>query len=260
MAKGQAVDQRIVEMKFDNSDFESKVGKTLETLTKLREKTKMEDAGKGMENLANGVKQVDLSRLADGIEQLNQRFSAFGIMGQQVIRNLTDSLMGLGKQFVDAVTSAPKGGFQTYESFVSATKQLKNSAKDAAGLPVTLDAVNTALDTLNEYSDKTIYSFNDMTANIGKFTNAGVSLEDSVVAIQGISNVAASAGANAQNAASAMYNFGQALGTGVVKLIDWKSINNANMGTIEFKNTLIETAEKLGTLKKSWRQVYFSHL
>ena len=250
MAKGQAVDQRIVEMKFDNSDFESKVGKTLETLTKLREKTKMEDAGKGMENLANGVKQVDLSRLADGIEQLNQRFSAFGIMGQQVIRNLTDSLMGLGKQFVDAVTSAPKGGFQTYESFVSATKQLKNSAKDAAGLPVTLDAVNTALDTLNEYSDKTIYSFNDMTANIGKFTNAGVSLEDSVVAIQGISNVAASAGANAQNAASAMYNFGQALGTGVVKLIDWKSINNANMGTIEFKNTLIETAEKLGTLKK----------
>ena len=250
MAKGQAVDQRIVEMKFDNSDFESKVGKTLETLTKLREKTKMEDAGKGMENLAQGVKQVDLSRLADGIEQLNQRFSAFGIMGQQVIRNLTDSLMGLGKQFVDAVTSAPKGGFQTYESFVSATKQLKNSAKDAAGLPVTLDAVNKALDDLNSYSDKTIYSFNDMTANIGKFTNAGVNLEDSVTAIKGISNVAASAGANAQNAAAAMYNFGQALGTGVVKLVDWKSINNANMGTIEFKNQLIQTAEQLGTLTK----------
>lgn len=250
MAKGQAVDQRIVEMKFDNADFESKVGQTLETLTKLREKTKMEDAGEGMKNLAKGVKEVDLSRLADGIEQLNQRFSAFGIMGQQVVRNLTDSLMGLGKQFVDAVTSAPKGGFQTYESFASATKQLKNSAKDAAGLPVTLEKVNEALDSLNNYSDKTIYSFNDMTANIGKFTNAGVSLEDSVVAIQGISNVAASAGASAQNAASAMYNFGQALGTGVVKLIDWKSINNANMGTIEFKNTLIETAEKLGTLKK----------
>lgn len=250
MAKGQAADQRIVEMKFDNADFESKVGKTLETLTKLREQTKMEDAGEGMKNLAKGVKEVDLSRLADGIEQLNQRFSAFGIMGQQVVRNLTDSLMGLGKQFVDAVTSAPKGGFQTYESFVSATKQLKNSAKDAAGLPVTLEAVNKALDDLNSYSDQTIYSFNDMTANIGKFTNAGVNLEDSVTAIKGISNVAASAGANAQNAAAAMYNFGQALGTGVVKLVDWKSINNANMGTIEFKNQLIQTAEQLGTLTK----------
>ena len=248
MAKGQAVDQRIVEMKFDNSDFESKVGKTLETLTKLREKTKMEDAGKGMENLAKGVKEVDLSRLADGIEQLNQRFSAFGIMGQQVVRNLTDSLMGLGKQFVDAVTSAPKGGFQTYESFVSATKQLKNSAKDAEGLPVTLEAVNNALDDLNTYSDKTIYSFNDMTANIGKFTNAGVNLEDSVTAIKGISNVAASAGANAQNAAAAMYNFGQALGTGVVKLMDWRSINNANMASVDFKQNLIDTAKELGTL------------
>ena len=248
MAKGQAVDQRIVEMKFDNADFESKVGKTLETLTKLREQTKMEDAGEGMKNLAKGVKEVDLSRLADGIEQLNQRFSAFGIMGQQVVRNLTDSLMGLGKQFVDAVTSAPKGGFQTYESFVSATKQLKNSAKDAEGLPVTLEAVNNALDDLNTYSDKTIYSFNDMTANIGKFTNAGVNLEDSVTAIKGISNVAASAGANAQNAAAAMYNFGQALGTGVVKLMDWRSINNANMASVDFKQNLIDTAKELGTL------------
>lgn len=250
MGKNQSVDQRIVEMQFNNAEFESKVAQTLESLTKLREKSKMEDAGKGMENLAKGVKQVDLQSLAAGIESLNQKFSAFGIMGQQVLRNLTDAAMGLGKQLVDAVTSAPKGGMQTYESFISATKQLKNSAKDAEGLPVTLDAVNKALDSLNNYSDKTIYSFNDMTANIGKFTNAGVSLEDSVVAIQGISNVAASAGASAQNAASAMYNFGQALGTGVVKLIDWKSINNANMGTIEFKNTLIQTAEKLGTLTK----------
>ncbi|MDY6295572.1 MAG: tape measure protein, partial [Schwartzia succinivorans] len=125
-----------------------------------------------------------------------------------------------------------------------------NSAKDANGLPVTLEAVNKALDQLNDYSDKTIYSFNDMTANIGKFTNAGVSLEDSVTAIKGISNVAASAGASAQNAASAMYNFGQALGTGVVKLIDWRSINNANMSTIEFKEQLIQTAKELGTLKE----------
>lgn len=250
MAKGQAVDQRIVEMKFDNADFESKVGQTLETLTKLREKTKMEDAGEGMKNLAKGVNQVDLSRLADGIEALNRKFSVFGIAGQQIIRNMTDAAMKLGNQLVDTFTSAPQGGMQTYESFISATKQLKNSAKDAAGLPVTLDAVNTALDTLNDYSDKTIYSFNDMTANIGKFTNAGVNLEDSVTAIMGISNVAASAGANAQNAAAAMYNFGQALGTGVVKLVDWKSINNANMGTIEFKEQLIQTAAKLGTLRK----------
>ena len=244
------LEQKIVEMKFDNSDFEQKVAQSLVTLGKLKESTKLEDAGKGLDNLSKSAKNLDLSHIADGIDKLNARFSNFGIVGMTVMQNLTNAAINLGKQFTNALTEAPRGGMQTYESFISATKQLSNSAKDANGLPVTLEAVNKALDQLNDYSDKTIYSFNDMTANIGKFTNAGVSLEDSVTAIKGISNVAASAGANAQNAASAMYNFGQALGTGVVKLIDWKSINNANMGTIEFKEQLIQTAKELGTLKE----------
>lgn len=244
------LEQKIVEMKFDNSDFEQKVAQSLVTLGKLKESTKLEDAGKGLDNLSKSAKNLDLSHIADGIDKLNARFSNFGIVGMTVMQNLTNAAINLGKQFTNALTEAPRGGMQTYESFISATKQLSNSAKDANGLPVTLEAVNKALDQLNDYSDKTIYSFNDMTANIGKFTNAGVSLEDSVTAIKGISNVAASAGASAQNAASAMYNFGQALGTGVVKLIDWKSINNANMGTIEFKEQLIQTAKELGTLKE----------
>ena len=244
------LEQKIVEMKFDNSDFEQKVAQSLVTLKQLKESSKLEDAGKGLDNLSKSASQLDLSRIADGIDALNSRFSNLGIVGMTVIQNLTNAAMNLGNQFMNALTEAPKGGMNTYESFISATKQLSNSAKDANGLPVTLEAVNKALDELNDYSDKTIYSFNDMTANIGKFTNAGVSLDKSVIAIKGISNVAASAGASAQNAAAAMYNFGQALGTGVVKLVDWKSINNANMGTIEFKEQLIQTAAELGTLRK----------
>lgn len=91
-----------------------------------------------------------------------------------------------------------------------------------------LEEVNKYLQELNTYSDKTIYSFQDMTSNIGKFTNAGVGLEDAVMAIQGVSNVAAVSGANAKEASRAMYNFAQALSAGYVKLIDWKSIENAN--------------------------------
>ena len=250
MSKNGSVDERIVQMQFNNSEFESKVAQTLESLTKLRENTKMEDAGKGLENLAKGVKQVDVQSLAAGIDALNNKFSAFGIIGQQVLRNLTDAAMNLGNTFANMVLSGPSGGMQTYESFTQATKQLMNSAKDINGLPVTLDAVNKALDKMNDYSDKTIYSFNDMTANIGKFTNAGVNLDDAVTAIMGISNVAASAGASTQNAAAAMYNFGQALGSGVVKNQDWRSIVNANMASVDFKNNLIKTAEALGTVKK----------
>lgn len=244
------VDQRIVEMQFNNADFEQKVSKSISSLKQLKDASQMEDAGKGLNNLTKGISNLDLSHIAEGIDKLNARFSNLGIVGMTVMQNLTNAAMNLGNQLVNTLTEAPRGGMQTYESFISATKQLKNSAKDAEGLPVTLEAVNKALDDLNDYSDQTIYSFNDMTANIGKFTNAGVSLDDSVIAIKGISNVAASAGASAQNAAAAMYNFGQAMSSGVVRNQDWRSIENANMTTQEFKDQLIETAVELGTLRK----------
>ena len=250
MSNNQTVDQRIVEMQFNNADFESKIAKTLEHLQKLREATKMEDAGEGLKNLAKNVKEVNVDSLTKSLDSLSSRFSAFGIAGMTIIQDLTRAAERFGAQFVDAVVTAPKDGWHEYELYTDSVKTILNSAKDANGLPVTLDLVNEKLAELNEYSDKTIYSFSDMTQNIGKFTNAGVDLESAVKAIQGVANVAALSGANANEAARAMYNFGQALGTGTVKLVDWKSIVNANMATVDFKNELIKTAEELGTITK----------
>lgn len=250
MAHQQSVDEQIVQMRFDNADFQTKVAQTLESLTKLRESTKMEDAGKGMENLSKGVKNVDINSLAASVEQLNSRFSALGIMGQEVMRNLADAAMRMGKQVVDAITMAPRDGWKEFELNTDSIKTILNSAKDANGLPVTLDLVNKKLNELNKYSDQTIYSFSDMTSNIGKFTNAGVDLESAVTAIKGVANVAALAGASSADASRAMYNFGQALGSGSVLLRDWMSIENANMATIDFKQSLIDTAEEMGVLIK----------
>ena len=53
-----------------------------------------------------------------------------------------------------------------------------------------------------------------------------------------------------------MYNFGQAIGEGSLKLQDWNSIEIADMGTIEFKQQLIDTAVAMGTLKKAGDGVY----
>ena len=250
MSTNQTVDERIVEMQFNNADFESKIAKTLEHLQKLREATKMEDAGDGLKNLAKNVKDVNIDALTKSVDTLSSRFSAFGIAGMTVIQDLTHAAERLGAKLVDAITTAPKDGWHEYELYTDSVKTILNSAKDANGLPVTLDLVNKKLAELNEYSDKTIYSFSDMTQNIGKFTNAGVDLESAVKAIQGVANVAALSGANANEAARAMYNFGQALGTGTVKLVDWKSIVNANMATVDFKKELIKTAAELGTIKK----------
>jgi tape measure domain-containing protein len=119
-----------------------------------------------------------------------------------------------------------------------------------AGTGASVEEINKYLGDLNDYADKTIYSFSDMTQNIGKFTNAGVSLSSATNAIKGVSNVAAIAGANTQQASHAMYNFAQALSSGSVRLQDWRSIELANLATVEFKQALIDTGVAMGTLVK----------
>ena len=140
-------------------------------------------------------------------------------------------IIDVGKRIATEFTIAPiTSGFSEYELKMGSVQTIMASTGES------LETVNEYLNELNKYSDDTIYSFSDMTANIGKFTNAGVKLEDAVAAIKGVSNAAALSGANANEASRAMYNFAQALSAGYVKLIDWKSIEIANMATVEFKN------------------------
>ena len=244
------VDQKIVEMQFNNAEFEQKIAQSLVSLSKLKEATKIDEGGKGLEKLAASAKSIDLSSISQGIEELNSRFSGLGIVGMSVLQRITNAAIDMGHQLANAITMAPRDGWKEYELNANSVQTILNSAKGADGLPVTLEQVNKKLAELNEYSDKTIYSFSDMTNNIGKFTNAGVDLDSAVTAIQGVANAAALAGADANDASRAMYNFGQALGSGSVKLIDWKSIQTAHMDTVQFKEELIKTAVELGTVRK----------
>ena len=245
------VEERVVQMKFDNDQFEAKAQNTISTLGTLSEALKMTNANKGFESVQNGANKINFEALNKAIETVNYRFSTLGMIATNVLSRVTNAAVDTGKRLVDAMTIEPvKEGFAEYELMMDSVKRILNSAKDANGLPVTLDAVNARLDELNTYADRTIYSFADMTTNIGKFTNAGVDLDTSVKAIQGIANEAAVSGANTQEASRAMYNFAQALSAGYVKLIDWKSIENANMATVEFKDELIKTALELGTVTK----------
>lgn len=250
-----SIDERIVQMKFDNKDFESNAGTTMSTLEKLKEKLKFTKSDEGISNLKNSFNGFNFSGIETGVDSISDRFSALGIAGMEVIRRLTNAAIDMGERIAKSFTIDPIiDGFNEYELKMGSVQTILMGAHTDEGLPVTLDMVNEKLNELNTYADKTIYSFSDMTSNIGKFTNAGVSLDKSVAAIQGISNVAALSGANAQQASHAMYNFAQALSSGAVKLIDWKSIENANMATVEFKQTLIDTAENLGTLVKDGDQ------
>lgn len=247
----KTIDERVVEMRFDNKQFESNVQTSLSTIEKLKKSLDMDGATKGLESIDSAAKKVDMSGLGSAVETVKTRFSALEIMAVTALANITNSVVNTGKQMLHSLTIEPiSQGFEEYELKMGSIQTIMMSTG------ASLEEVNKYLQELNTYSDKTIYSFQDMTSNIGKFTNAGVGLEDAVMAIQGVSNVAAVSGANANEASRAMYNFAQALSAGYVKLIDWKSIENANMATVEFKTQLLESAVACGTLTKTADGMY----
>lgn len=239
------IDQKVVEMRFDNKNFETNVATTMSTLDKFKQKLNLSGASKGLENINNASKKIDMSGLGSSVEKVQAKFSSLEVVGVTALANITNSVVNASKRMLASLTVEPiKTGFNEYELKMNSVQTIMASTGES------LATVNGYLEELNKYADRTIYSFSDMTSNIGKFTNAGVKLEDAVLAIKGISNEAAVSGANADEASRAMYNFAQALSSGYVKLIDWKSIENANMATVEFKNNLIETAVELGTVVK----------
>ena len=238
-----SVDNRVVHMQFDNKQFESGVRTTLSTLAKLKEALDFKKGG--FDALQRSVNGVSLSPLGDQVYTVQQKFSLLGEFVKNVFDRISNKVIDVASTMGKALTIEPlTDGFDEYQLKMDSVKTIMASTGES------LETVNGYLDDLNSYADKTIYSFSDMTASIGKFTNSGVKLDDAVAAIKGISNEAALAGANTQQASHAMYNFAQALSSGSVKLIDWKSIENANMATIGFKEQLIQTAVAMGTLRK----------
>ena len=245
------IDQKVVEMRFDNQQFEKNISASMHSLEKFNQSLKLTGATKGLEDVGAAANKVDMTGLGGAVETVRMKFSALEVMGITALTNITNTAISAGKRIVSALTIDPvKSGFSEYELKMGSIQTMMAATGES------LETVNGYLNELNEYSDKTIYSFSDMTQNIGKFTNAGVSLGDSVAAIQGIANVAAVSGANSNEASRAMYNFAQALSSGYVKLIDWKSIELANMGTVEFKEQLLEAAAAAGTLTKTGDGMY----
>ena len=239
------VDSRVVEMRFDNKQFESNVQTSMSTLDKLKQKLNLNGAAKGLDGISNAAKKVDFSGMGKGIETVNAKFSAMQVIGMTALSNITNSAINAGKRMVSALTIQPiTTGFQEYETQINAIQTiLANTQKEGTNVQI----VNKALDELNTYADKTIYNFTEMTRNIGTFTAAGVKLQTSVDAIQGIANLAAVSGSTSQQASTAMYQLSQALATGTVKLMDWNSVVNAGMGGQVFQDALKETSRLLGT-------------
>ena len=247
------VDKRIVQMEFDNKQFEKDMQVTVKSLHNFEKDLNnvgtsgkaFEGISKGLDSVKANVKGFSLDAVSNAFEKVKVTISGWEMAAMAAITRVVDGAMNAAQNMARSLITGPiSQGFEEYELKMNSIQTMMMGSGES------LDTVNKKLNELNAYADRTIYSFSDMTQNIGKFVNAGVSLDDSVAAIQGVANVAAISGANANEASRAMYNFAQALSSGSVRLIDWKSIENANMATVEFKQQLIDTALELGTLTK----------
>lgn len=252
----ETIDSKVVEMRFDNKDFEANTRTTMSILDKLKAKLHFPGASKGLEEIGQTAKRVDFSGMSSGIQTVQMKFSALQVMGITALQNITNAAISAGKQLTDAITIDPvKDGFAEYETQMNSVQTiLANTQKEGTNI----DQVNKALKELNTYADQTIYNFTEMTRNIGTFTAAGVKLDDSVSAIKGIANLAAVSGSTSQQASTAMYQLSQALAAGKVQLMDWNSVVNAGMGGQVFQDALIRTSEHLQTGAKQAIEAYGS--
>jgi len=238
------VDNRVVDMQFNNQQFESGVQASLKSVEALKKGLNLDAAAKSLTDLDRAGKSFSLAGISQGVEAIASKFSALGIMGVTALQNITNSAINAGKRLLSSLTVDPiKTGLTEYETKMGAIQTILTNTSSKG---TTIDDVNTALQDLNTYSDKTIYNFAEMARNIGTFTAAGVDLNTSVTAIKGIANLAAGSGSNAQQASTAMYQLSQALAAGSVKLMDWNSVVNAGMGGELFQKALEKTAASLG--------------
>ena len=243
-----SIDNRIVNMQFNNRGFESGVSTTLNSLKKLNESLKMKDASKGLTDISDSLNKVNgsgLSGLSRGVEAITSKFSALGVVATTALVNITNRAVNAGMALAKSLTIEPvMDGFREYELKMDSIQTILTNTAHAG---TTLEDVTKVLGELNEYADLTIYNFADMTDNISKFTAAGVDLDTSVDSIKGLANLAAASGVNATKASGAMYQLSQALAAGRVSLMDWMSIEKAGMGGKLFQDALIRTSENLGT-------------
>lgn len=239
-----SIDERIVSMKFDGSQFASGVSKAQSVLDALKRALRMDGATRGLQNVSDEARRFSLANMSSGVDQVASKFTTLGTVGVAALATLASKATTAGLEIAKSLTIAPiMDGFREYETQMGAIQTiLANTSHQGTNL----QDVNGALGELNEYSDKTIYNFTEMARNIGTFTAAGVDLDTSTSAIKGIANLAAVSGSNSQQASTAMYQLSQALAAGKVNLMDWNSVVNAGMGGKVFQDALLQTAKVHG--------------
>ena len=239
------IDQRVAELRFDNSHFEKNVSTSMSTLDKLKQKLNLTGASKGLTDVGVAAGKINLNPLCNAAESVSLKFNAMYTIADQVLRNITNSAMNTGKQLVKSLSiDQITAGWGKYDEKTASVQTIMN----ATGLSI--DEVNGYLDKLMSFSDETSYGFNDMTAALAQMTSSGGDIKNLIPLITGVANATAYAGKGASEFSRVMYNLNQSYGRGYLELMDWKSVELAGVGSKQLKQVLIDTAVAMGKIKE----------
>lgn len=243
------IDEKVVSMRFDNKQFEKGVDETLKSIQELKNSLNFEESVKSLDNLSKAGKRFNFDGVSEAIDTVRVKFSAFEVAVNTTIERLVNNALSAAKRMASAFTIDPiKTGFGIYEQKMNSVMTIMNNSGKS------LEEVNDILQQLNNYSDKTIYSLNDMTTALGKFTAAGIDATEAVDIIKGAANEAATMGADAASFSRFIYNLSQAYSVGKMTMIDWKSLENAGIAGVKFKQTLVDAARELGTINDEFEK------
>ena len=246
-----SVDNRIVEMQFNNRRFEENARETMSTLDKLKEKLNFRDSTKELENFQNAADTFNLTRIANAVDEIGNKFSLMGQLGYQAMQRIASSALDAGAALVKSISvDQISAGMQKYEQETNVIQTLYGALKPKG---TKLDEIYDVMETLTAYSDETSYSYTQMADAVSKFVNAGVDLHKAETVIEGISNAAALAGIGIHDTEIIYRNFADAIGKGGFRAQDWKSIKIAHMDTEWLKEAFIQEAIAQGKLDKSGR-------
>lgn len=238
------IDERVVEMRFDNSDFEKNVKTSMTSLENLKKSLDVTESTKALENLGSATHGLRLDGLSDAVDRVGQKFSALEMIAVGALMKIGSSAVDAGAKLLKAFTvDNISAGWEKFGEKTKAVGTLVSQGFD-------LSDVEEQVERLNWFTDETSYNLNDMLNNVGKFTATNLELDDTTHAMEGIALWAAMSGQNAEVASRAMYQLSQALGSGYIKKQDWMSIQTANMDTQEFRQTAVDTAVTLKSLQK----------
>lgn len=253
----KSIDERVVQLQFDNKDFERNAQTSLGTLDKLKGSLDVLGTGEALKGLGN-VDTSGFNTLSVEIDNTGHKFNMLEEIAVGCLRRIGEAVTDWVVPKLKEFTVGPiMDGWEKYEEKTRSVQTIMAATRqEFEDQGEQMEVVSDQLEKLNWYTDETSFKFTDMTNNIGKFTSAGVDLETSVTAMMGITNWAGLSGASVEQASHAMYNLAQAMGSGVVRLQDWKSIENANMATQEFKTTVLETAVEMGQMTKVGEGLY----